>query len=276
MRSETNAGVVAGSVSFWHTYTTIGDRTVRLTVRDGQGNTTAADASVTVQLITFQPDPLDPSRRALVAGGLDNIDDLINVNPDGPGVNVMYRDYNHGRFVFDGSVMVFGQSGNDTITIHPSLALAALLFGQDGNDSLFAAGGSDLLVGGAGNDLLAGNAGRDLLFGGLGADRLYGDVLDGTGAVVESDLLCSDYCIHDYDPVLLASLYNRWNKPDAIAERLHHLRYEESPALNNLTIFDDFASDTLTGGRGADWFAFLGADAVADKEAGEEGLGFPL
>ena len=60
MRTETNAGVTTGSVSFWHTYMTISDRTVRLTLRDRQGNISNVTASVTVQLITFQPDPLDP------------------------------------------------------------------------------------------------------------------------------------------------------------------------------------------------------------------------
>ena len=211
----------------------------------------------------------------MVAGGLDNIDDVITVNPDGPGVNVMYRDYNHGRFVFDGSVMVFGQGGNDTITIHPSLTLPALLFGQDGNDSLIGALGNDLLVGG--RERLARWQRRPRpAVRGTGADRLYGDSLDGLAANNDSDLLCSDYSVHEYDPLLLASLYHRWNTASTIAERLHNLRYEDRPALDDLTIFDDFAADSMTGGRGSDWFPFFGADAVLDKETGEEGLGVPL
>ena len=51
------------------------------------------------------------------------------------GVNVMYRDYNHGRFMFDGSVIAFGQSGNDSIPRSPSLSNTAMLFGQAGDDS---------------------------------------------------------------------------------------------------------------------------------------------
>ncbi|MEX2139037.1 MAG: putative Ig domain-containing protein [Pirellulales bacterium] len=276
MRTETIGGVTTGIVSFWHTYTTIGDRTIRLALRDGQGNERTAQSFVTVQLIAFQPDPLDPSRRALVAGGLESVDDLITINPDGPGVNVMYRDYNHGRFVFDGSVMVFGQGGNDRIVVHQSLVIPAILFGQDGDDTLIASAGDDVLVGGAGNDMLAGNAGRDLLFGGLGADSLYGHDFDGFTNGNDSDLLSSDFTAHEYDAELLALLHRRWAASGSYAERLHNLRYEQRPAINNGTVFDDFAVDQMIGNSGLDWFVSLGTDLVLDPEAIEEGLGVPL
>jgi Ca2+-binding RTX toxin-like protein len=275
VRTQTNAGVTTGVASFWHAYTTLGDRTLRLTLRDGQGNELTADQFITVQLITFQPDPLDTSRRALVAGGFSGPDN-ISLNPDGGGVAVTYNGYRHGSFNFDGSIVAFGQGGNDTIAVHSSITRSAMLFGQDGDDTLIGGAGSDVLVGGAGHDVLAGNAGRDLLFGGLGGDMLYGHGLDGMTGGFDDDLLVSDYYIHDYDQALLASLHNRWTSSATYAERLHNLRYEERPAINHPPLFDDFSLDRMAGGSGLDWFAFLGADQILDPERAEEGLGVRL
>jgi len=71
---------------------------------------------------------------------------------------------------------VFGQGGNDTITLDESNGAlpAAQLFGGAGNDVLTGGSGADLLFGGAGNDTLLGKGGNDLLFGGAGNDVLTG------------------------------------------------------------------------------------------------------
>jgi Ca2+-binding RTX toxin-like protein/methionine-rich copper-binding protein CopC len=62
------------------------------------------------------------------------------------------------------------------------------LYGNDGNDSLWADAGDDVLDGGAGDDLLIFGAGRDIVFGGFGNDTIYslyggddteGDLLEG-------------------------------------------------------------------------------------------------
>jgi Ca2+-binding RTX toxin-like protein len=276
MKTQTSGGVATGVVSFWHTYTTIGDRTIELTLSDDQGNELTAQKFVTVQLVTFQPDPLDPAKRSLVAGGLEGVDDLITFNPQNGGINVMYRDYNHGRFVFDGSAIAFGQSGNDTIRIHASLTNTSMLFGQAGDDLLVAGAGASVLVGGAGNDTLHGSALRDLLFGGLGADLLFGIAPERAGAMDDGDLIASDLTAWEYDPNLLASIFSRWSSTNSYADRLRNLRYVRTPALNNTTVFDDFAIDRLTGGAGLDWFAFFSTDLVLDPENGEEGLGVRL
>jgi Ca2+-binding RTX toxin-like protein len=77
------------------------------------------------------------------------------------------------------SIDVFGQDGNDTITLDDSNGPlpAARLFGGAGNDALTGASGADQLFGGAGNDVLNGKGGNDLLSGGAGNDVLTG----GTG-----------------------------------------------------------------------------------------------
>jgi Ca2+-binding RTX toxin-like protein len=71
---------------------------------------------------------------------------------------------------------VFGQGGNDTITLDESNGALppARLFGGAGNDVLTGGSGADQLFGGTGNDILLGKGGDDLLFGGAGNDTLTG------------------------------------------------------------------------------------------------------
>ena len=93
------------------------------------------------------------------------------------------------------SVQVYGQDGNDIITLS-TLGIGTYVLGGAGNDTLIGGDQADNLVGGGGKDLIEGNAGDDRLsglagndniMGGGGKDRLYGgdgnDVLNGgTGA----------------------------------------------------------------------------------------------
>ena len=74
------------------------------------------------------------------------------------------------------TIQVFGQGGNDTISLDEANGPlpAALLFGGGGNDTLTGGSGDDQLFGGAGNDTLLGKGGNDLLFGGAGNDTLTG------------------------------------------------------------------------------------------------------
>ena len=73
-------------------------------------------------------------------------------------------------------VQVFGQDGNDTISLDEANGAlpAANLFGGNGNDVLTGGSGNDMLFGQAGNDTLLGKGGNDLLFGGDGNDLLTG------------------------------------------------------------------------------------------------------
>src|SRR5262245_54270723 len=73
-------------------------------------------------------------------------------------------------------IQVFGQGGNDTITLNEANGALprANLFGGPGNDTLTGGSGGDSLFGQAGNDTLLGKGGADLLFGGAGNDVLTG------------------------------------------------------------------------------------------------------
>src|SRR5687768_15716329 len=77
-------------------------------------------------------------------------------------------------------IQVFGQGGNDTITLSETNGALprANLFGGSGNDTLTGGSGGDMLFGQAGNDLLLGKGGFDFLFGGTENDILTGGDAD--------------------------------------------------------------------------------------------------
>jgi len=77
-------------------------------------------------------------------------------------------------------IQLFGQAGNDTITVDEANGPmpAAFLFGGDGNDTLSGGSGNDMLFGQSGNDTLLGKGGNDQLFGGDGNDTLTGGAGD--------------------------------------------------------------------------------------------------
>ncbi len=76
-------------------------------------------------------------------------------------------------------IQVFGQSGNDTISLNEANGSLpkANLFGGTGNDTIIGGSRNDQIFGEAGNDTLLGKGGVDSLFGGAGSDTLTG----GTG-----------------------------------------------------------------------------------------------
>ena len=115
----------------------------------------------------------------------DSLDDTIVMSRDAAGQILV----NGGNVSITGGtptvantalIQVFGQGGNDTITLDESNGAlpAAQLFGGAGNDVLTGGSGADLLFGGAGNDTLLGKGGNDLLFGGAGNDVLTGGAGD--------------------------------------------------------------------------------------------------
>jgi Ca2+-binding RTX toxin-like protein len=144
----------------------------------------------------------------------------------------------------NGRNQILAGSGNDVVIVGSG---GSFIDAGSGNDSVTVAGGSnwaqggarnDVLVGGTGNDVLDGGAGKDLLIGGLGADLLDGgagnDILfDGTVALTSpgTDSLSAILSAYRPTPTVLATLTARL-----------------------LVTFDTSAADTLTGGRGTDWF----------------------
>jgi Ca2+-binding RTX toxin-like protein len=115
----------------------------------------------------------------------DSLDNTIEISRNAAG-NILV---NSGAVSIQGGtptvantalVQVFGQAGNDTITMNEANGAlpSAILFGGTGNDTLTGGSGADQLFGQAGNDTLLGKGGNDLLFGGDGDDVLIGGAGD--------------------------------------------------------------------------------------------------
>lgn len=115
----------------------------------------------------------------------DNIDNTITVSRDAAGKILV----NGGAVATAGgtptvantvSIQVFGQGGNDTVTLNEANGALprANLFGGAGNDVLTGGSGGDQLFGQAGNDTLLGKGGADFLFGGSENDTLTGGDAD--------------------------------------------------------------------------------------------------
>src|SRR5688572_13649202 len=115
----------------------------------------------------------------------DNLDNNITVSRNAAG-NILV---NGGAVAVAGGtptvantalIQVFGQGGNDTITLSETNGALprANLFGGAGNDTLTGGSGGDQIFGQAGNDTLLGKAGADFLFGGTENDTLTGGDAD--------------------------------------------------------------------------------------------------
>jgi Ca2+-binding RTX toxin-like protein len=111
----------------------------------------------------------------------DSLDNNINISRNAAGQILV----NGGAVAVQGGtptvantdlIQVFGQAGNDTITLDEANGALprAQLFGGAGNDTLTGGSGGDMLFGQAGNDTLLGKGGNDFLFGGAGNDTLTG------------------------------------------------------------------------------------------------------
>jgi Ca2+-binding RTX toxin-like protein len=120
----------------------------------------------------------------LLTGG-DDLDNTITTSRDAAGAILV----NGGAVAIQGGtptvantslIGIFGQGGNDTITLDQANGAlpAAFLVGGDGNDVVSGGAGGDQLIGQAGNDTLLGGGGFDFILGGDGNDVLTGGDAD--------------------------------------------------------------------------------------------------
>jgi hypothetical protein len=242
-----------------HVFAATGTFTVTVRVTDDDGGAGAATKAVVVSTVALQKDPADPNKTNLAVGGTTANDGItLKYSPKDGALQVLINGVSQGLFNLTGRIVVFGQAGNDVITVDQKALQPAELYGGDGNDVLSAGGGNSILVGGAGDDVLAGGAGRDLLIGGDGKDALT--------AAGGDDVLVSSRTAYDGDPVALNALAGEWRRSDATyAARVGHLSSgggsNGTYRLNASTLFNDTAADVLTGGTGTDWFLLNSAGA---------------
>ena len=172
--SPATVNAATGTFTADHTYAAEGSFTLTVTVAAANGSASKS-APVQVVAIELQADPFDPTRKDLVIGGTAGDDAILVSRPSGDPVQVQL---NGSTFTYPtpaggfARVLVFGQAGDDSLTVQSSVSTPAVLDGGAGNDTLLGGAGNDTLLGGAGNDSLVAVSGSDSLDGGAGNDTL--------------------------------------------------------------------------------------------------------
>ncbi len=232
-----------GALTPTHMYAANGTYIVTMTVRDDDTGTTPETTSVFVSAVALTPDPSDATRNILVVGGTAGGDNIrFNRVGQTTTIDAFIGTQYLGRFSPTARLVVFAGAGNDTVTVDKNISLPAIL------------------LGGAGDDILNGGSGRDLLIGGTGADRVSGGGDD--------DIHIGGTTAHDDNLLGLGSILNEWTRSLSLANRVNNLMtaggLSGGFALNASTVFDDGASDVLTGEAGKDWFLFGNGDVLVD------------
>jgi PKD repeat protein/type VI protein secretion system component Hcp len=275
---DASGGVVAQGSGAGFTFAAPQSGTYRVvyTVTDDDGAQGSASQPLTVTAVALQPDPLDPSKTALVVGGTAGPDRII-FRPKHHGVEALVNGASLGVFHPTGRLIAYGQAGDDFIQVQGNITLPTLLDGGDGNDTLVGGRGDNVLVGGAGDDVLIGGRGRNLLIGGMGRDRLVGGPGD--------DLLIGGTTAFDANAVALSALLAEWSAPASPAERVADLRGTGTGAafgarLNGAyflkadgpdrTVFGDGSANVLNGGSGLNWYFAQVGGAVPDLLVGRK------
>jgi Ca2+-binding RTX toxin-like protein len=243
-----------------------GDSTAANASGHGRRHGTLADAGLGD--VYYDTDPTDPTRLALYVGGTTG-NDVITV-ARGAAAGTVAVTVNGVTTVFTlaqpggaiSRVIVYGNDGNDRVTVASGLSLAANVYGGYGDDSLQGGGGVNVLDGGDGNDLLLGGDGADLMVGGAGADNLDG----GKG----NDLLIGGLYLQSEDFDALGKVLAEWTRAVDVAQRVANLLGTSTPtsgALNgdafltpSVTVLNDAYRDILNGRQGTDWIFGSAAD----------------
>jgi Ca2+-binding RTX toxin-like protein len=234
---------------------------VYVTTTDKDGASMTTTEVVTIEAVQMQGG-------TLVVGGTMGNDNIVIRPTNGSGnVSVTINGVKQGTFK-PTSLVVYAQAGNDRVTLASTsvragpvsssphlgrrltpplprvqtrtyhVTVPAVIHGGDGNDRLTSGVGRAVLIGGNGSDRLLGGSGENILIGGTtDHDR-----------------------IADLDAILA-----EWSRDDAdYATRVSNLL--GLALLDDSTVHDDFAADTMVGGSSLDWFFLESATNATTKD----------
>ena len=150
-----------------------------------------------------------------------------------------------------------GQGTAESVTSVSSDAIADLIIGGKGNDTLHGNDGNDNIQGNDGNDTMFGGTGNDTMFGGNGKDTVHGD--DGNDNIQGNE--GNDTLFGDRGDDFISG-----GNGNDIAHG----------GTGNDTLSGGAGIDTLTGGEGYDQFVLdtslsnIGKDKIEDFEIGSD------
>jgi PKD repeat protein len=126
-----------GPAAVTHTYATTGTFVVQVTATDEFGNkSVGASQTIKVVPVALEIDPFNTSKTALFVGGTSG-NDSVNFAPSGKaGIAVTLNGVSAGVFNANGSLIVFGQGGNDVVTESPTLHNPAYLIENLNDDNV--------------------------------------------------------------------------------------------------------------------------------------------
>ena len=181
---------------------------VNFTVTDDDGAADTRQQSVVVEPWMLTDCPTDPTQQVLLVGGTDGRDHItvkfkggaLDVKVDEKDMHVKETFKIHSPVC---RIVMYGQAGDDKLTLSNKVTIDADLYGGDGRDKLYGGRGNDYLSGGAGNDTLFGDEGDDILIGGPGDDNIHGGAGDDVILDHEGDTM---------EPLYAA--FSRWTNVD--------------------------------------------------------------
>jgi phospholipase C len=166
-----------------------------------------------------QPDADNIGMYTLVVQGTEG-NDKISITQDSGELHVQITskglDYDHFFAQSISRIEIYGQGGNDKITVAPDVTTPAFIFAGNGNDTIHGGGGPTVEVGGSGNDKLFGGDGPSILIGGSGRAKIE----TGAGAT----LAIAGTTQFDANSEALRVLLAEWSRTDeTFAQKTAHL-----------------------------------------------------
>jgi PKD repeat protein len=211
-----------GGVSVDHIYTASGSYAVQVSATDDGGSTGTTSQTIVIRAVEMQGNSLavggTPSNDTIVVSPADTVGDL----------NVKLNGVSQGNFLPTDHILVYSQSGNDTIQLASQklsgrtyyISVPAFLYGGGkgtDKDILDATGSTanNVLIGGAGTNQLFGGRGRDLLIASLGRSQLNAGIGEDIliGGWTDYDL-SSAAMTYDHKLQALEAIMAEWGRTD--------------------------------------------------------------